>query len=53
MQCVDCRRLRHDGECEPVYEDEPDTLEMLRIDAIQAVARYWDAKRKEQKNEPH
>lgn len=24
MQCPDCKRLRHNGPCDPVYEDEPE-----------------------------
>ncbi len=42
MQCPDCKRYRHDGPCEPVY-DEPEDLEMLQIDAEQAAKRYLDA----------
>lgn len=52
MQCVDCKRLRHVGECEPVYEDYgssrsplgQEDLETLRIDAQMAIARYRVAK---------
>lgn len=45
MQCPDCKRLRHFGECEPVY-DEPDDLELLYIDAEAAIERYYNAMRK-------
>lgn len=49
MICPDCGKLRHPGkECDPVYEDEPDTLETLRIDALMAVARY-----RSKRNEEH
>lgn len=51
MQCPDCKRLRHAGECEPVYEDEPDMLEMLAIDAEQARDRYLMALAKRQAEE--
>jgi hypothetical protein len=53
MMCPNCRKLRHDGHCDPVYEDEPDDLEMLRTDAEMAVHRYR-AERNKQKaaNEP-
>lgn len=44
MQCPDCKRLRHNGPCEPVY-DEPDELELLAIDAAQAQERYERAAR--------
>ena len=53
MQCPDCKQYRHDGPCEPVYEDEPDTLEVLAIDALAAVRRYREErnKRKEAQHE--
>lgn len=39
MQCQDCKRLRHHGPCDPVF-DEPEEMELLAIDAQQAQARY-------------
>lgn len=42
MQCPDCKRLRHNGPCDPVYE-EPDELELLAIDAAQSRERYLRA----------
>lgn len=53
MQCPDCKRLRHVGECEPVYEDEPDALEMLAIDAEQARDRYLAALAKHKTENGH
>jgi len=52
MQCPDCKQYRHDGPCEPVY-DEPSLLEMLAIDAERARERYLEAlaKNKEQRHE--
>jgi len=47
MQCPDCGKLRHPGtECDPVYEDEPDALELLAIDAVNAVRRYREERNK-------
>lgn len=40
MQCPDCGKLRHEGECEA-----PGELEMLAADAEQAEQRYMNALR--------
>jgi len=54
MQCPDCKRLRHNGPCEPVYEDEPTELDLLEMDYEFAKARFEAAKAaaKEQRHEP-
>lgn len=49
MICPDCNRLRHEGSCDPVYEDEPSDLEMLAIDAERARERYLSALEKHKK----
>ncbi len=49
MQCPMCKGYRHDGPCEPVYDDEQD-LEWLALDAAQANDRYLKAL--ERHNEP-
>lgn len=49
MQCIDCKRYRHPGPCEPYMSDmdecEMDYLETLAIDAAQAAERYETALR--------
>jgi hypothetical protein len=57
VMCPDCGRLRHPGTpCEEPYDGEPDFaqpdyLEMLAIDAQQAIARYRAAKQMRAANE--
>lgn len=50
MQCPDCKRLRHVGECEPYMSDldecEQDHLETLALDAEMARERYLREKEK-------
>jgi hypothetical protein len=47
MQCPDCKNLRHDGPCNWPQDDESlSALEWLKLDAQQAVTRYFDARKK-------
>lgn len=54
MQCPDCKRLRHNGPCDPVYEDEPEDarqfFEEMELAKAQELVAARDARLKEKEH---
>ena len=55
MQCPDCKNLRHSGPCNWPQEgdDSAYALEWLKLDAQQAVSRYFAARKKFNEEKHH
>lgn len=57
MQCVDCKKYRHAGPCDPVYiEDEPEDMrqffEEMELERAKDLLAAQAARAKEDKHEP-
>lgn len=50
MICPNCNRLRHDGPCEPVFDDSAYELEGLKMDIEMAKGRYEAALKRAAEN---